>query len=559
MESPGQHAARDLAILAGVMAVVVVPSMFVRDLWNPDEPRYTEVAREMAVTGRYLIPHLNGVIYPDKPPFFFWAAALLWKLGVGFNSGRVLSALSGLVTVWAVYVFTRRFLPRTPPLLAALATSSTILFTVSVAHGVIDPVLTALVTGALMCGYAALHDEGRRATVRWVGVYGLAGLGALTKGPVGFVVPALVLLVYAVLDRNQVKKGGWSHAWGVLLFAGVVLAWLVPAVLAGGHEYADTILIKQNLGRAVSSYSHRNPPYYFLLRLPSHYFPWALVLPFAGWAAYRMRKSGEAGGALFATTWVVVYVVFFSLISGKRAGYILPIAPALGILAAWYLEGPLRGEPRTVAVRLWVHRIAFGLLAVVSVAVIAAAALARPLLPRIEKDPSLVKEALVVMTPVWQIVAIALLLAPAAVIGLGLVHAVKARRVSDYMLASAILVLAAAGLPCVGSAVNVFKSGRLFCHEAMPYLRQARVVNLFPQDYSGVYNLYTGIVSMPAIDDEDALKAALDRPGTIVIGQRKSLLNAFTPDELSQWTLMERNVGHREMLLLGAPGRAPVE
>jgi hypothetical protein len=100
---------------------------------------------------------------------------------------------------------------------------------------------------------------------------------------------------------------------------------------------------------------------------------------------------------------------------------------------------------------------------------------------------------------------------------------------------------------------NVFKSGRLFCREATPYLRQARVVNLFPQDYSGVYNLYTGIVHMPVIEDEQALKEALAASGTVVIGQRSSLLKAFTPDELAAMLLMERNVGHRQMVLLGTP------
>jgi len=60
-----------VTLLAILTAVFVVPSMFTRDLWNPDEPRYMAVGWGMVETGNYLVPHLSGYIYPDKPPLFF--------------------------------------------------------------------------------------------------------------------------------------------------------------------------------------------------------------------------------------------------------------------------------------------------------------------------------------------------------------------------------------------------------------------------------------------------------------------------------------------------------
>jgi len=552
MEAPKQSTARDLAIIAGLLAVLVVPSLFARDLWNPDEPRYTEVAREMVVMRQFLVPHLNGEIYPDKPPLFFWAAALLWKLGLGVNAGRILSALCCLGTLWAVYLFTRRFLPAIPPLLASLATLSTLMFTISATEGVIDPVLTMLVTGALMCGYVALHGEPGRRTPWWLGAYALAALGVLTKGPVGFLVPALVLLAYGLLNRERVKGGGRAHAWGALLFAAIVLGWLVPAALTGGPEYARTILIKQNLGRTVRSYSHRNPFHYFLLRLPGHYFPWALLLPFAAWAALRRRGAARDNAALFAAVWVLVCVGFFSLISGKRIGYILPTAPALGMLGAWYVSAQAGDEGRRRAVVLWVHRLAFGVLLLVAGALIGAAALARPILVRIEENEELLNEALRAVTPAWQVCAAAALMLPLALACVGLAQAAAKGRSRPALLAVATLALVATTLPIVWPVVNIFKSGKLFCEAAMPYVSRADVVHLYPQDYSGVYNLYTGLVHMPVIRDEAPLREALARPGTVVIGRRKNLLKALTPDELAGWTLMRRNVGHREMVLLGA-------
>jgi len=81
---PGLDAwTRNVGLIVAAVALVALPSLFTRDLWNPDEPRYMEVAREMAVRGDYLLPHLNGELYSEKPPLFFWLAAGLWRAGFG--------------------------------------------------------------------------------------------------------------------------------------------------------------------------------------------------------------------------------------------------------------------------------------------------------------------------------------------------------------------------------------------------------------------------------------------------------------------------------------------
>lgn len=115
-------ATRDVAITVALAVLAFVPSMFTRDPWNPDEPRYTEVAREMVVTGNYAVPRLNGEIYPDKPAPFFWMVALLMRLGFGFASGRVVAAVASTGTLLLVYHLGRRLYGREVGLLAALVT-----------------------------------------------------------------------------------------------------------------------------------------------------------------------------------------------------------------------------------------------------------------------------------------------------------------------------------------------------------------------------------------------------------------------------------------------------
>ncbi len=146
-------------------ALFLLPSLATRDLWNPDEPRYMEVAREMVLLDDYLVPHLNGGIYSEKPPFFFWGAALLWKLGLGVNSGRVLSALFCLGTAWCVYLFTRRFLPGTPPLMASLAALSTLMLAYGLAAGVIDEGHDITELGDLTAGWRPGRQDDREITI----------------------------------------------------------------------------------------------------------------------------------------------------------------------------------------------------------------------------------------------------------------------------------------------------------------------------------------------------------------------------------------------------------
>ncbi|MFH1730419.1 MAG: glycosyltransferase family 39 protein, partial [Planctomycetota bacterium] len=119
---PPATPARDAALIVALAAVMLFPSWPFRDLWTPDEPRYMEVAREMVLTGDYLVPHLNGETYPDKPPVFFWLAAGFYKLGFGYNSGRLVAALAAIGTLLVVLAFARRTMPRPGPLISALAT-----------------------------------------------------------------------------------------------------------------------------------------------------------------------------------------------------------------------------------------------------------------------------------------------------------------------------------------------------------------------------------------------------------------------------------------------------
>ena len=547
-EKPGSVAIH-VAVIVSLVLLASVPCLFTRDLWNPDEPRYMEVAREMVVLGDYVIPHLNGEIYSEKPPLFFWLAGLLWKAGVGYNSGRIVSLLAVCATLVITYLLCRPRIGPTASLLAAVVALTSLLLMQFAKIGVLDPLITLLVTSAVALGYTAFHRRGGSALLCWLGCYVAMGLATLTKGPVGFLVPALILLTYGVVNRRNIKAGGAAHALGFAAFAVVVLGWLIPAILAGGPEYTRTILLKQNIGRAVGSYSHRGPFYYYILWWPYYFFPWSFLLPLAVVAAFR-RWRREDGVILLGALWLVVPFAFFSLMSGKRMNYVLPATPAVGIVCAWYLTSGREGMGRALRAEKWLFSAAFASVALGVLTLMAGVLFAPSMIQRMYAEANLGTEIRAFLTPVRTAAALAML-------GIPLVMSIVATFSSHWPATRRAVVLAVVtlllSLPVdllLTPAVNTFKSGRDFGATINRYAAGGKAVCLYGNEYSGVYNLWTGRVRIPLIDSANLLRIMLADPDALVISDLMRIEEVLDPAELERHELAREHVGHRTMLLL---------
>ena len=70
-------------------------------LWEPDEARYAEIAREMLASGNFIVPHLNYVPYIEKPPLLYWLEAM-WMALMGVNelAARMTPALAALMSMY---------------------------------------------------------------------------------------------------------------------------------------------------------------------------------------------------------------------------------------------------------------------------------------------------------------------------------------------------------------------------------------------------------------------------------------------------------------------------
>jgi 4-amino-4-deoxy-L-arabinose transferase-like glycosyltransferase len=312
-------------------------------LADPDEGRNAEVGREMLATGDYVTPHINGAVYLDKPPVFFWAvAASLGAFGVNEAAARLPSALAAIAGVALTVWFARRHFGARVAACAAAILALSPLYVVFARLVIFDMMLLVWTTATTLLFYEAMEGEG---AAGWAGVAGfaLAGIGTITKGPVALVVPLLVAVVWAFATRRPRLLAKLRPGTGFVAYFVVIVPWLLlvehrhPGFLA----YA---VLGENLARMTANPYDTQRPFHFYLRvIVPGLFPWIVLLLAQGCAAAwdRLRRGGSSGelgpeerAARFVAVWLAVLVIFFSAIASKRPSYILPAAVPVAILAA---------------------------------------------------------------------------------------------------------------------------------------------------------------------------------------------------------------------------------
>lgn len=329
-------------LTAGLVLVLLSAALFfsnigAHDLWGPDEVRYALVAREMRDTGDYMVPHLNGETYLEKPPLMFWLSAWLAEriAGRGEATSRLPSALAALATVLLVWRFTARRWDEWTGLVAGVILATSVQFFWFGRSGGLEALLTLCVTVSLLSGVKAIDSDAKWPP--WVlGVGAGLAAGILTKGPVAVLFALMVLGPYGWMTGRG-RRAAAVLAAGIAVALLLVWPWWRAAYEGSGGEYGNAAeLWRQTRGRAFNSYSHQKPFYHYAVGIFGEFAPWAVFLPGALWAAYRARGSVEWPRLRVAWCWILPPFLVFSALSGKRGQYLLPIYPGLAMLVAAY-------------------------------------------------------------------------------------------------------------------------------------------------------------------------------------------------------------------------------
>ncbi|HYX26254.1 MAG TPA: phospholipid carrier-dependent glycosyltransferase [Thermoanaerobaculia bacterium] len=342
-------------------------------LIEPDEGRYAEIPREMLAGGDFVLPHLNGVLYFEKPPLYYWLnAAALSLPGRPEVLGRLAGAFFGLAGVGLAWALGRSIGGLRVGRISGLVLGSSPLWVALSRATIIDMTLTFFLSATLTCFWLAqARERGERGErLLWYGMFASAALATLAKGLIGFVIPGAVIFFYLLFARRWRLLLRVPWVGGILLFLAIALPWHLLAARRS-PDFLWFYFVHEHLQRYATSEAKRQAPFWFFAGiLAVGLLPWSGVLP----AAARLFRRGtgrlsDQPGLIFLACWAGFVFLFFSVSQSKLVPYILPAIPPLAVLIALALAAAEEDE----RLRSWAR--AGGAVGALLLAVLAAALL----------------------------------------------------------------------------------------------------------------------------------------------------------------------------------------
>jgi len=354
--------------LIGVLAALV---LFIHlgdfSLFNPDEGLYAEPAREMLDTGQYITTTLNYVVRFTKPPLVIWVMALCYKIfGVNEFGARIFCASSAFLLTIITYLFANKYLGRRVAIFSAFLLLTSPLFIGVGRMAIVDMPLSLFIAGSLFSFFHAWKQK----QLSWLILgYVLVALAIMTKGPVGLLLPAIILSTFFImLGQAKAALSFFRLPLGILIVAIIALPWFVIEIAQTQGAYFQEFIMRENFARFTTVVdAHKGPWWYHLAAVFGGLFPWSILLPqsivtilkdiskptsinptnsntartqsssqFAlpEWLKSCQNLTDCAEVLLFAFIWSAVIIVFFSVSVSKLLPYTLPAFPALVIIIA---------------------------------------------------------------------------------------------------------------------------------------------------------------------------------------------------------------------------------
>lgn len=302
--------------------------------FGSDEPRYAQIAKEMSQSGDFITPTLEGRPWLEKPPLLFWMlVASFTSLGPSEWSARLPNALLALILALGMAIFAGTFKGIRCGFITFLLLTTSLLYVGYARAASTDLPLTMAFGLSLLAGFLTL----RRKSYLWALVSGIAaGLTVLAKGFVALPLILLVLSLFLIITGRRFPFGPALVASVAAI--SVAMPWLWLAWVRNGENFLITFVVNQHLARIATDLHHHSQPFwYYIPVLLGGFFPWVLFLPASAqslWKRGRGIRTTEWESELFLWLWAVVPFVFFSISTGKLAGYILPILPSIAVLVA---------------------------------------------------------------------------------------------------------------------------------------------------------------------------------------------------------------------------------
>jgi len=329
-----------------LLATAVFAVLFYRAgahvLFNPDEGRYVEIAREMLMSRQWIIPHLNGLVFLDKPILYYWLqASALWCFGLTEWTARFWPILFGGAGIVVTFLAANTRHDRVTAWLAALILLTSPLYFFLSRYADMNMMVAVLIAGSLFCFLPTLLKPYERVRTRLPLLgYVLMALAFLTKGLIGIAFPAIVIALWILFTRQWRLLSRLSLHWGILIILAITLPWMILAQTHNPHFLHYFFVVQQFQRYLQTNFNSRHGLWFYPAMIVLGLFPWGILLISAAVDAIRNRKHLLPSDTLL-WLWLISITVFFSIPASKIAGYILPVYFPAAILIARYAESRL--------------------------------------------------------------------------------------------------------------------------------------------------------------------------------------------------------------------------
>ncbi len=323
-------------ILWLALAVAWFATLAVCPLLDPDEGRYAEIPREMASSGDWVTPRLNGLKYFEKPALQYWATAGAYRLfGVSEWTARLWPAGLAFLCLPLIFLYTRKqHGPQAAPAAVAVLAMSP-LFTVIGHLNLLDASLTFFLTAGILAFALAQSaaPASRSERIYMLAAWLAAALAVLSKGIVAGALAGGALTLYSLLERDT---GPWRRlhlSTGLPLFIAVTAPWFVIVSLRN-PEFAGFFFVHEHFTRFLTTvHEHSGPWWYFIPFLAFGLLPWLASTPGAVRQAWTETKAPSPfKPQKFLLLFAAVTFTFYSVSNSKLAPYILPMFPVLAVV-----------------------------------------------------------------------------------------------------------------------------------------------------------------------------------------------------------------------------------
>jgi len=310
---------------------------------GPDEPRYAWIARDMLETGDWVTPRLYGKPWFEKPPLFYWGAALCFKLsGVSEAAARLPSAISALLATLALaWLALRLYGAETARWLLLLLPTTVGMIGFSHAAAT-DMPFSAMLTIAMVCAAAVLgltRNENTPILPRtpWLALilFGFfLGLAVLAKGPAAIILSGGAVFFWALFTKRWRDAFRLFHPPAIASFCLTALPWYILCARRN-PDFFRIFIVEHNFKRFLTpEFQHIQPFWFYVPVLLVAFLPWIALFLWSvteGTVKLWRTRSTSASTWLFLC-WAGFCLIFFSISKSKLPGYILPSIPALCLI-----------------------------------------------------------------------------------------------------------------------------------------------------------------------------------------------------------------------------------